>query len=76
MVNILGISYIFFEEISYGQHIFNYKSPDIFLNKEGFLYNKQGEFNIHNISNLFNEIPRTLILIWCCLSIPIIRFLN
>ena len=76
VINIIGITYIFLEEISWGQHFFNYNSPTIFLNKESFLYNKQGEFNIHNISNVFNEIPRTLILIWCCLSIPILRFIN
>jgi len=76
VINIIGITYIFLEEISWGQHFFNYNSPSILLNKESFLYNKQGEFNIHNISNLFNEIPRTLILIWCCFSIPILRFIN
>ena len=76
VINIIGITYIFLEEISWGQHFFNYNSPTILLNKESFLYNKQGEFNIHNISNLFNEIPRTLILIWCCFSIPILRFIN
>ena len=76
IVNIIGIFYILLEEISWGQHFFNYKSPDILLNKESFLYNKQGEFNIHNISNVFNEIPRTLILIWCSLSIPILRLIN
>lgn len=76
IINIIGISYIFLEEISWGQHFFNYKSPEIFLDKKNFFYNKQGEFNLHNISNLFNEIPRALILIWCALSIPIIRALN
>jgi len=76
ILNIVGISYIFFEEISWGQHFFNYKSPEIFLNKNSLFYNKQGEFNLHNISNLFNEIPRALILIWCTLSIPILRLMN
>lgn len=76
IINMIGIFYILLEEISWGQHFFNYKSPDILLNKESFLYNKQGEFNIHNISNVFNEIPRTLILIWCSLSIPILRLIN
>ena len=76
IINIIGIFYILLEEISWGQHFFNYKSPDVLLDKESFLYNKQGEFNIHNISNIFNEIPRTLILIWCSLSIPILRLIN
>lgn len=76
ILNIVGISYIFFEEISWGQHFFNYKSPEIFLNKNSLFYNRQGEFNLHNISNMFNEIPRALILIWCSLSIPILRLMN
>ena len=76
IINLVGISYIFFEEISWGQHLFNYKSPEIFLDKNSLFYNKQGEFNLHNISNLFNEIPRALILIWCSLSIPILRLIN
>jgi len=76
IINIIGISYIFFEEISYGQHYFKYKSPEIFLDGKSLFYNKQGELNLHNISNLFNEIPRALILIWCSLSIIILRSIN
>ncbi len=76
IINIIGIFYILLEEISWGQHFFDYKSPNVLLNKDSILYNKQGEFNIHNISNIFNEIPRTLILIWCSLSIPILRLIN
>ena len=76
IINLAGISYIFLEEISWGQHFFNYKSPEVFLDKNSLFYNKQGEFNLHNISNLFNEIPRALILIWCSLSIPFLRLIN
>lgn len=76
VINLAGISYIFLEEISWGQHFFNYKSPEVFLDKNSLFYNKQGEFNLHNISNLFNEIPRALILIWCSLSIPFLRLIN
>lgn len=76
IINMIGIFYILLEEISWGQHFFDYKSPNVVLNKDSILYNKQGEFNIHNISNIFNEIPRTLILIWCSLSIPILRLIN
>lgn len=76
IINLVGISYIFFEEISWGQHLFNYKTPEIFLDKNSLFYNKQDELNLHNISNLFNEIPRALILIWCSLSIPILRSIN
>lgn len=76
MIKILGITYIFFEEISWGQHLLNFESPKLFLDKQSFLYNKQEEFNLHNISNLFNEWPRSLILVWCSLSIPLIKLLN
>ena len=32
--------------------------------------------NIHNISNIFDQLPRTLVLIWCALSIPILLIVN
>ena len=67
-----GLIYIFLEEISWGQHYFGFKSPQLFL-KKGLLYNKQAETNLHNISNIFNEIPRNLVLIWCSLSIIFCR---
>ena len=76
IIKIIGITYIFLEEISWGQHFIKFESPKLFLNKESFFYNKQGEFNLHNMSNLFNEVPRALILIWCSLSIPIFKFFN
>ena len=66
---IIGLLYFFLEEISWGQHIFNFKSFDIFLTSESIFYNKQGETNLHNISNLFNELPRSLVIIWCVLPI-------
>ena len=67
-----GLIYIFLEEISWGQHYLSFQTPQIFL-KKGFLFNKQQETNLHNISNLFNEIPRNLVLIWCSLSIIFCR---
>ena len=73
IIEIIGIAYIFFEEISWGQHFIKFKTPELFLNKGSFLYNKQEEFNLHNASNLFNELPRSLILIWCSLSILIYK---
>ena len=39
----------FFEEISWGQHIFRWQTPSFFSN-----LNHQNETNIHNISSLFN----------------------
>ncbi len=66
---ILGILYYFFEEISWGQHIFRWQTPYFFSN-----LNHQNETNIHNISNLFNEVPRNILLIWCTLSFLLIKF--
>jgi len=65
ILEILGLSYFFLEEISYGQHIIGYNTPDYFLD-----LNNQKEFNFHNISNLFNELPKSLVYIWCGLAIP------
>tara|TARA_Y100000389_G_C17324754_1_gene444957 strand:+ start:78 stop:902 length:825 start_codon:yes stop_codon:yes gene_type:complete len=64
----LGLIYFFLEEISYGQHVFGWNSNDFFTN-----LNHQGETNLHNISNLFNELPRSLLIIWCSLSFIIVR---
>ena len=64
----IGLLYYFFEEISWGQHFFNWSSPTFFINM-----NHQGETNLHNISNLFNEIPRSLLLIWCSLSFIFVK---
>ena len=76
LIEIIGITYIFFEEISWGQHFIKFKTPELFLDKSSFLFNKQEEFNLHNTSNLFNELPRSLILIWCSLSILLYRSIN
>ncbi len=66
----LGIIYFFLEEISYGQHFFKWISSEFFI-----LYNDQKETNIHNISNLFNEFPRSMLTLWCSLSFIFVRFL-
>ena len=76
LIEILGLFYFFMEEISWGQHLLEYGTPQIFLNKESLLYNYQKEFNLHNTSNLFNEVPRTITLIWCSLSIFFIKKLK
>lgn len=39
-----SIGFVFLEEISYGQRLFNFNTPSLFIN-----INQQGEFNIHNI---------------------------
>jgi len=61
--------YFLMEEISWGQHIFNWEANEFFKKS-----NHQYETNLHNISNLFNELPRSLLSIWCGLTFLIIRF--
>ena len=69
ILEILGLSYFFLEEISWGQHIISFNTPEILKN-----INNQNEFNLHNISNLFNELPKSLVFIWCGLTILFIKF--
>ena len=69
ILEILGLSYFLLEEISLGQHIINYNTPKLFEN-----INHQREFNFHNISNLFNELPKSFVFIWCGLAIPFVKF--
>ena len=66
----LCILYFFLEEISWGQHIFKWESGSFFL-----IYNNQGETNIHNISNLFDQLPRGFLFIWCAFPFFIQKFI-
>tara|TARA_S200000501_G_scaffold331347_1_gene333275 strand:- start:65 stop:871 length:807 start_codon:yes stop_codon:yes gene_type:complete len=67
----LGLSYFFFEEISWGQHIFNWETPKFISD-----INQQNETNFHNTSNLLNELPRHLLFIWCSFSFLLLRVLS
>lgn len=72
IIYLIGLIYYFLEEISYGQHLFFWSTPEFF-----FELNSQNETNFHNMSNLLNELPRTFLLIFCCLSFlfeKLIRF--
>jgi hypothetical protein len=71
IIKIIGLTYFLGEEISWGQHIFKWASPDFFID-----LNNQKETNLHNISNLFDQLPRTIVLLWCCFSIIIIKYVN
>ena len=73
IIEILGLSYFLFEEISWGQHYFNFDTLNIFLNEKSFFFNHQREMNLHNTSRIFNEFPRLLVILWCSLSIIILR---
>ncbi|MDC0445423.1 hypothetical protein OAM09_01250 [Candidatus Pelagibacter sp.] len=69
LLKIIALVYFLGEEISWGQHFFKWNSPTLFLE-----YNNQEETNLHNISNLFDQLPRTLVILWCVFS-PLIFLL-
>ncbi len=52
----LGGIYLAGEEASWGQHYFNWATPDAWLNA-----NDQQETNLHNISNLLDQLPRAIL---------------
>ncbi len=66
-----GLAYYFFEEISWGQHLFGWTSPEFFSK-----INSQNETNLHNTSNLLNELPRGFLLVWCSFSFLIVKLIN
>lgn len=67
---IIALTYYLGEEISWGQHFLKWNSPEIFVEM-----NNQQETNLHNISNLFDQLPRSLVIIWCGF-IPIFFYLT
>jgi len=69
-IKLLALIYYLGEEISWGQHILKWDTSEWFK-----IYNNQDETNLHNISNLFDQLPRTLVMIWCALVVPTTLFL-
>jgi hypothetical protein len=65
-----GLAALYFagEEASWGQHWLGYGTPEA-LKK----INRQDEFNVHNVHNIFNNIPRQLMFIGTigCVVIPL-----
>lgn len=59
-VNLMGAAYFLGEEISWGQHFFNWSTGEWFAER-----NDQGETNLHNISSWLDQKPRLLLLLWC-----------
>lgn len=55
---ILGCAYIAGEEISWGQHVFEWGTPEFWGE-----VNDQDETNLHNTSSWFDQKPRLLLLI-------------
>jgi hypothetical protein len=54
----LGCFYIAGEEVSWGQHIFNWVTPEFWTH-----VNDQQETNLHNTSSWLDQKPRTLLLL-------------
>ena len=71
IIKIIALTYYLGEEISWGQHFFKWNSPAIFQE-----INNQKETNLHNISNLFDQLPRALVFFWCAFSIILIKFIK
>jgi len=67
----LALVYYLGEEISWGQHFIKFDTPEIFTK-----LNHQNEVNLHNISNLFDQLPRTLVFAWCSLTIFVFKFIE
>lgn len=55
----LGCIYIAGEEISWGQHLLHWDTPEYFQ-----AINDQQETNIHNVSSWFDQKPRLLLELW------------
>lgn len=53
---VLGSAYTLGEEIAWGQHFFGWSTPE-FLSQR----NDQNETGLHNMSGLFDQLPRTLL---------------
>jgi hypothetical protein len=70
IIKIFALIYYLGEEISWGQHFFRWNTNEWFK-----IYNNQNETNFHNITNLLDQLPRTLVMIWCTLVAPSTLFL-
>ncbi len=68
---IIFLIYYLGEEISWGQHFFEFRTPEILMT-----LNNQNETNLHNISNLFDQLPRSLVFIWCSLSVITVKVIE
>lgn len=55
VLGLVGALYVFFEEISYGQHYFGWGTPE-----NWGIINDQNETNLHNVSSWLDQKPRLL----------------
>jgi len=69
---VLSTLYFFGEEVSWGQHLFAWETPEWFRNR-------QNETNLHNLSSWYNQKPRHLFLLWVVvggIGVPLFRRLR
>lgn len=62
------------EEVSWGQHLFGWQTPEVFQ-----VLNRQQETNLHNISSWFDRKPRAAVEMWILLAglaVPLWRRLS
>lgn len=67
----LGSFYVAGEEISWGQHILNWSTPEYWA-----AFNDQNETNLHNTSSWLDQKPRILLFVGICVAgllIPALR---
>lgn len=72
IAGILGALYVFLEEISYGQHYFNWNTPEYWQK-----INDQNETNLHNTSSWLDQKPRLLLEIGVIVGgiiVPLLRW--
>jgi hypothetical protein len=56
LIGALSCLYIAGEEMSWGQHIFNWNTPEYWV-----IVNRQGETNLHNTYAIFEKTPRSIL---------------
>ncbi len=71
MLGAMGSLYITLEEISYGQHIFKWETPEYWQ-----AINDQNETNLHNTSSWFDQKPRLILLIGTVIGGLILPFVR
>ena len=60
ILKVIALMYYLGEEISWGQNFLKWDTPEIFNS-----LNNQNETNLHTISNLLDQLPRSLVILWC-----------
>jgi len=58
VILIIGATYFALEEVSYGQHVFHWRTAEAWK-----ALNDQNETNLHNVHALFDQVPRALLTI-------------